>query len=161
MSGVLRPGAGHRHPGTRASHGTLAQLLRFLLGSAAGLTVDLGVFAAAVGIGAPPWLANVLSAGCAVVVVYLLVTRYAFGGGRTPRGFVLFVTWYAVSILLFSVFIEVLYAQTGWPAFVCKLVSLPPSFAANFLVSRVLLRPTPAAGAAGSVPVAARDAADG
>jgi putative flippase GtrA len=118
---------------------TTAQFLRFLAGSAAGLTVDLVVFAGAVQIGAPPWVANSLSAGCAVVVVYLLATRYAFGSDRTPGGFVLFVGWYVLSILVFSVFIEVLHLRTGWPPFVCKLVSLPPSFAANFLVSRALL----------------------
>jgi putative flippase GtrA len=142
---------------------TLAQLLRFLLGSAAGLTVDLVVFAVAVRVGAPPWMANSLSAGCAVVVVYVLATRYAFDSTRTPRGFVLFVGWYVVSILLFSGFIEVLYAQTGWPAFVCKLVSLPPSFAANFLVSRMLLRAAPAepVAAVPPAPAGARDAGEG
>ena len=130
----------------------LAQFLRFLLGSAAGLTVDLLVFAAAVRAGASPWVANTLSAGCAVVVVYLLATRYAFGSDRTSRGFVLFVGWYVVSILLFSAFIEALYIGTGWPPFVCKLLSLPPSFAANFVVSRALLRRPAAGGTVGAVP---------
>jgi putative flippase GtrA len=117
----------------------LHQLVRFLLGSALGLTVDLAVFATGVGLGAPPWLANTISAGCAVVVVYLFVTKYAFRGGRSRAGFLLFVGWYVVSIVLFSGFIELLHAQTGWAPFICKLVSLPPSFGANFVVSRVLL----------------------
>ncbi|WP_029432599.1 GtrA family protein [Blastococcus sp. URHD0036] len=116
----------------------LHQLVRFLLGSGLGLMVDLGVFATAVALSAPPWAANVLSAGCAVVVVYLFVTRYAFQSGRSRTSFLLFVGWYVVSIAVFSVFIEVLHEQTGWAAFICKLASLPPSFAANFVFSRLL-----------------------
>ena len=140
----------------------LPQLLRFLLGSAAGLTVDLVVFAGVLRAGAQPWIANTISAGCAVVVVYLLATRYAFGSDRTPRGFVLFVGWYVLSILLFSFFIEVLHAETGWPAFLCKLISLPPSFAANFVVSRALLQRRARPGTVAPVPAAvvARQAAE-
>lgn len=141
----------------------VAQLLPFLLGSAAGLTVDLVVFTAAVHSGASPWMANALSAGCAVVVVYLLVTRYAFDGGRTARGFALFVGWYVASILLFSALIELLYVGTGWSPLLCKLVSLPPSFAANFLVSRALLQRREADGTVCPVPASGvvHDAADG
>lgn len=138
---------------------TLHQLVRFLLGSALGLAVDLAVFAAGIRLGAPPWLANTVSAGCAVVVVYLFVTKYAFRGGRSRTGFVLFVSWYAVSILLFSGFIELLHVRTGWAPFICKLVSLPPSFGANFLVSRVVLHRWAADGPAraGSGSLAVRD----
>ena len=128
----------------------LRQLGHFLLGSGLGLTVDLGLFYLGVRVGAPPWLANVISAGCAVVVVYLFVTKYAFAGGRSRSSFALFVGWYVTSILIFSVLIDVLHTQTGWAPFVCKLVSLPPSFMANFAASKVLLdrrpriRPAPA-----------------
>ena len=116
----------------------LRQLGHFLLGSGLGLAVDLGLFYLAVRLGAPPWLANVVSAGCAVVVVYLFVTKYAFVGGRSRASFLLFVGWYVTSIAIFSVFIDVLHTQTGWAPFVCKLVSLPPSFAANFAASKLL-----------------------
>ncbi|MCF6509410.1 GtrA family protein [Blastococcus sp. MG754426] len=116
----------------------LRQLGHFLMGSGLGLAVDLGLFYLAVRLGAPPWLANVISAGCAVVVVYLFVTKYAFAGGRTRTSFLLFVAWYVTSIAIFSVLIDVLHAQTGWAPFVCKLVSLPPSFAANFAASKLL-----------------------
>jgi putative flippase GtrA len=123
----------------------LHQVTQFLLGSCLGLAVDLGLFAAGVRLGAPPWLANLVSAGCAVVVVYLFVTKYAFRSERSRGTFLLFVGWYVVSIVVFSVLIDLLHAQTGWPAFVCKLLSLPPSFAANFLASKLLFRGRPAA----------------
>ncbi|SDO32940.1 GtrA family protein [Geodermatophilus sp. DSM 45219] len=136
------------------------QVLSFLLGSGLGLAVDLSVFALGVRLGAAPWLANVVSAGCATVVVYLFVTKYAFAAERTRTGFLLFVGWYVVSIVLFSAFIEVLHVQTGWAPFVCKLVSLPPSFAANFVVSRLLLHRRAASGPApGRGPAPARDTA--
>jgi putative flippase GtrA len=122
----------------------LHQVTRFLLGSCLGLAVDLGLFAAGVRLGAPPWLANLVSAGCAVVVVYLFVTKYAFRSERSRLTFLLFVGWYVVSIVVFSVLIDLLHDVTGWDAFVCKLLSLPPSFAANFLASKLLFRGPPA-----------------
>ncbi len=136
------------------------QVLSFVLGSGLGLTADLLVFALGVRLGAAPWLANVVSAGCAVVVVYFFVTKHTFAAERSRTGFLLFVGWYVVSIALFSGFIEVLHAQTGWAPFVCKLVSLPPSFAANFVVSRLLLhRRATSAPAPGRGPAPARDTA--
>ncbi|MGY1917069.1 GtrA family protein [Blastococcus sp. SYSU DS0973] len=125
----------------------LRQLGHFLLGSGLGLAVDLGLFYLGVRLGAPPWLANVISAGCAVVVVYLFVTKYAFAGGRSRSSFLLFVGWYVTSIVTFSVLIDVLHAQTGWAPFVCKLMSLPPSFAANFAASKLLFGRAAGAGA--------------
>jgi putative flippase GtrA len=116
------------------------QLAHFLLGSCLGLAVDLSVFAAGVRLGAPAWLANTISAGCAVVVVYLFVTKYAFRTERSRSSFLVFVGWYVVSILLFSLLIEVVHQGTGWAPFLCKLLSLPFSFGANFGVSKVLFR---------------------
>lgn len=133
-----------------APKGLLHQVTRFLLGSGLGLVVDLSVFALGVALGASPGVANAVSAGCAVVVVYLFVTKYAFEGGRSRTSFLLFVGWYVSSIIIFSTLIEVLHAQTGWAPFVCKLVSLPPSFAANFLASRLLFRPRSAPGGPGA-----------
>ncbi|MQA33283.1 hypothetical protein GCU49_06835 [Modestobacter roseus] len=118
--------------------GLLHQVVRFLLGSCLGLAVDLAVFQAAVLLGATPGVANAISSGCAVVVVYLFVTKYAFSAERSRTSFLLFVGWYVTSIVIFSVLIEVLHGATGWLPFVCKLVSLPLSFAANFGASKVL-----------------------
>ncbi|MGY1662210.1 GtrA family protein [Geodermatophilus sp. SYSU D00705] len=116
------------------------EALRFLLGTCIGLTVDLSVFEAGVRLGAPPGVANVVSSGCAVVVMYAIVTRYVFRSGRSGASFAAFVAWYAFSIAAFSVLIEVLHGTTGWAPFLCKLVSLPLSFAANFVFSKVIFR---------------------
>jgi putative flippase GtrA len=114
--------------------------LRFLLSTCLGLTVDLAVFGVGVWLGATPGVANVVSSGCAVVVMYAVVTRYVFRGGRSRGSFVAFVAWYVVSIAVFSVLVEVLHDSTGWAPFVCKLVSLPLSFAANFGFSKIVFR---------------------
>jgi putative flippase GtrA len=137
-------------------HGHLHQLLRFLLGSCLGLAVDLALFETGVRIGATPGLANAISSGAAVVVVYLFVTKYAFGAQRSRSSFLLFVGWYVTSILIFSVLIELLHGWTGWLPFVCKLVSLPFSFGANFVASKLLFRQRRGAGGAGPVPADGR-----
>jgi putative flippase GtrA len=124
--------------GRPVSRRLLHELARFLLGSGLGLIVDLGIFWAAVRLDAPLWLANMISTGCAVVVVYLFVTKYTFAGGRSRSSFALFVGWYVLSIVAFSVLINHLHVQTGWAPVVCKLVSLPPSFVANFAASKLL-----------------------
>lgn len=121
-----------------AQRSLVHQVTRFLLGACLGLAVDLLGFALMVHLGAAPGVANVVSAASSVLVVYLFVTKYAFAGRRTRTSFVLFVTWYVVSIGIFSVLIELLHEATGWAPFVCKLVSLAPSFAANFLASKLL-----------------------
>ncbi len=139
----------------------LRQVTRFLLGSCLGLAVDLGVFALGVRLGASPGLANAVSAACATVVVYLFVTKYAFAAERSRTTFALFVGWYATSIVVFSVLIEVLHDVTDWDPFVCKLVSLPPSFAANFVASKLLFRGRPARPASQPQPEPAPDGAGG
>lgn len=137
-------------PARRGVAALLHQFMRFFVGSCLGLVVDLSLFEVGVRAGLAPGLANVVSAGCAVVVVFLFVTKYAFRADRTRSSFALFVGWYSFSILVFSLLIELLHDGTGWAPFICKLVSLPPSFAANFGFSRFLFRDRrPAADEAG------------
>ncbi|GAA2035903.1 GtrA family protein [Pseudokineococcus marinus] len=122
----------------------LRQALRFLVGTCLGLSVDLSVFGLLTWAGLAPWLANVLSSACAVTVVYLVSTRYAFGAAMSVRSYVLFVGWYALTITVFSLLIQLVVQSTGWAPLVAKLLSLPPSFLANFLFSRWLFHREPA-----------------
>ena len=128
------------------------QALRFLVGACLGLSVDLAVFGLLSWAGLAPWAANLLSSACAVTVVYLVVTRYAFGAAMTVRSYVYFVGWYALTITVFSVLIQLVVTQTGWPPLGVKLLSLPPSFLANFLFSRALFSRTPVEAAPGGAP---------
>lgn len=118
----------------------LHQGIRFLLGSLAGLICDLTLFELFIWLGALPALANAASSAVGVTVAYLLVTKYAFGTRRSKKTYLAFVTWYALSIILFSFLIQLTAARTGWPPLVSKLASLPFSFSANFAFSRFLFR---------------------
>jgi len=115
------------------------QLATFFFGSLAGVIVDLALFQGLVSIGAPPVLANVVSAAIAITITYFLVTRFTFPASASVKNYFLFFGWYAVSVLVFSVAIQLLAQYTNWDPFVCKLLSLPFSFAANFIASRLIL----------------------
>lgn len=121
-----------------ASRAFLRQFLTFFAGSAAGLLVDLGGFWLLVSLGLQPWLANATSSAVSITVVYLLVTRYTFGVGARPISYVVFVAWYCLNIAVFSMLIQVLSHAIPADPFLLKLASVPPSFIANFLFSRLL-----------------------
>lgn len=129
-------------PGT--SDGRLSIAVRrfasFFLGSLAGLTVDLGGFAGLVAIGVPPGVANLCSSFASISLVYLLVTRFTFGVGARTTTYVAFVIWYSTSILVFSSAIAWLTSVTGEAPILCKLATVPISFAANYGFSRFLFR---------------------
>ncbi|WP_182490953.1 GtrA family protein [Microcella alkalica] len=116
----------------------MSQFWRFLLGSAAGLTVDLVGFFLLTHLGMPPAAANATSATCSITVVYLLVSRYTFDRSATIATYVLFFMWYATSIAFFSFAIEVI--STALPAEpgLVKVASVPVSFILNFAFSKVL-----------------------
>ncbi|TDS74964.1 GtrA family protein [Amnibacterium kyonggiense] len=118
----------------------LRRFATFFLGSLAGLTVDLGGFAALVALGVSPALSNLCSSFASISLVYLLVTRLTFGVGASPKTYVLFVAWYTTSILTFSALIGALTSWTDGPPILCKLATVPVSFAANYLFSRFLFR---------------------
>lgn len=128
------------------------QALRFLVGACLGLSVDLALFGLLTWLGLAPWAANLVSSACAVTVVYLVSTRYAFGAAMSVRSYVLFVGWYALTIAVFSLLIQLVVSETGWAPLVVKMLSLPPSFLANFLFSRALFHRAPVPAAAGTTP---------
>jgi putative flippase GtrA len=115
----------------------MRRVMRFFFGSLAGVSVDLVVFQSAILLGLSAFISNFLSSTLAIIITYLLVTRYTFGVKASSVGFVLFAGWYVCSIYLFSILISYLVDYSDWPAIVCKLLSLPFSFAVNFLFSRI------------------------
>lgn len=111
-----------------------------MLGSLTGLTADLAIFQTLIRLGALPAIANTASSAVGVTIAYLLVTKYAFGTERSKKTYFAFISWYAFSIISFSLLIQLTADITGWPPLVCKLASLPFSFSANFTFSRILFR---------------------
>lgn len=116
-----------------------AQAARFLLGACIGLAIDFAIYLVLVAIGAPPGLANLVSASCAVIFTYVFSTRYTFGVRGSVWRFVAFCGWYAVSIIGFSLAVEWLHSAFAFAPFWAKAATLPLSFGANFVATRAIL----------------------
>ncbi|TFD49113.1 hypothetical protein E3T55_11820 [Cryobacterium frigoriphilum] len=119
----------------------MRQFLSFFGGSAVGLVIDLVGFALLVLAGLLPWQANAISSAIALTVVYFLVARFAFAARARVRTYLAFFAWYAANIVFFSGLIQLAVTLTDGPPLAFKLASIPLSFAANYLFTRVLFRP--------------------
>ncbi|MBX0301942.1 GtrA family protein [Cryobacterium sp. 1639] len=115
------------------------ELVGFFLSTLLGLSIDLGLFAWGVAAGLMPGLANLLSSACAVTVMYFLSSRLTFRSAQTTSRFVLFVMWYVASIMVFSLLVQVAHDTFAVEAFWAKLLTLPLSFAANFVAVRLIM----------------------
>lgn len=115
-----------------------ARFWRFFLGTVGGLATDLSVFSVLTKVGLAPGLANIFSATLGLLVVYFLVTRYAFKSQHSNLKFIAFVSWYSLMILLWGAVIQLLVLNTGFPPLAAKLATIPISFGLNFTFSRVL-----------------------
>lgn len=115
-----------------------ARFWRFFLGTVGGLSTDLTVFTALTKVGLAPGFANIISATLGLLVVYFLVTRYAFKAQHSALKFIGFVTWYSLMILFWGGVIQLLVVNTGLPPLVAKLATIPVSFGLNFVFSRAL-----------------------
>lgn len=115
-----------------------ARFWRFFLGTVGGLATDLTVFTALTKAGLAPGFANIISATLGLLVVYFLVTRYAFKAQHSNLKFIAFVTWYSLMILFWGGVIQLLVVNTGLPPLFAKLATIPISFGLNFAFSRVL-----------------------
>lgn len=118
----------------------LKQFVAFFLGSGVGLIIDLAGFQLLILLGLQPWLANGVSSFVSITAVYLLVSRYSFGADANAKTYVAFVVWYSSSIIVFSLLIQLVSDASGWAPFAVKLLSVPVSFALNYVFSRFLFR---------------------
>lgn len=118
----------------------LREFFAFFWGSAVGLAIDLVGFQGLVWVGLLPWQANAISSTVSITAVYLLVTRFSFGARSQMSTYVLFVAWYGSSIVVFSLIIQFAVSTFDWQPLVCKLLSVPVSFALNYFFSRFLFR---------------------
>lgn len=117
--------------------------------SALGLAVDVLVFLVLTANAVGPLLANLLSAGLAVTWVFFASVRHVFGyqGTALWSRYLLYGLYQVVAVIAASVLIDWLFHATTLPALVCKVVILPVTFTANYLVMRWLTaaRPGPVA----------------
>ena len=132
---------GNRLPKTPSSSLTRTRTREFVAffgGSAVGLAIDLLGFQLLVWAGLPPWLANATSSTVSITAVYLLVSRYAFAASARVFSYLLFLGWYGLSIFTFSTLIQLASTHLGGAPIIWKLLSVPLSFALNYLFSRFL-----------------------
>lgn len=112
----------------------------FFLCSLLGVTVDLSVFHLLVSVNLSPFSSNSISSCLAIIVTYLLVSRYTFAAAISFSKLLGFSAWYVCSIAFFSALIALMVHITALQPFLCKLISLPFSFGANYAFSRIYFK---------------------
>ena len=126
--------------GTQRS--TISRMVGFGSLSALGLGLDCLLFAALMAVDTPPLLANMVSAGTAVSLVFVLSARRVFGyrSGSLRGRYLAYVVYQVLAVTAASIPVAQLCATSHLPPVVCKLLVLPLTFLANFLVLRWLTR---------------------
>lgn len=116
------------------------ELTVFGLVSASTLGVDLFTFLVLSNLGLPPFFANLFSSTLAAVLVYFASSRYAFLRKTTAsKGFAV-VTWYLLATFSWSTVIQLLASGPVGNDFLSKVITVPFSFVANYLVSKYIIQ---------------------
>ena len=125
-----------------AARGLLSRVAGFGVVSLLGLAVDCLLFTLLVAGGASPLVANLISAATAVSLVFALSTRrvFRYRGRRLLGRYLIYLAYQAAAVVAASAAVAWLCAASGGPPLACKLLLLPLTFAANFLVMRRLTR---------------------
>ncbi|WP_229678895.1 GtrA family protein [Silvimonas amylolytica] len=114
-------------------------LASFFVNSLAGVILDVLLFQLLSQAGVAPLYCNLVSAGVALTTTYFLVSKHTFGAQRNLFDMTVFVAWYSFSIFMFSLGIDYCSRRFGLMPILCKIGSLPFSFAVNFVFSRLFL----------------------
>lgn len=115
------------------------KILSFFKGSLCGVGADLILFQSLTRSGLAPLYANLISSAAAIITTYVLVSQKTFEQKLRLDLFIIFFSYYTFSVFLFSFLIQQAIMWTLWPPLFCKVLSLPFSFAINFLASHWLL----------------------
>jgi dolichol-phosphate mannosyltransferase len=137
--------------------GLIAKVMRFAAVSGVGLGLDICVFFVLTQIGVRAGLANVVSASLAVTYVYFVATRrvFAYEGRFLLPLFAAYVAYQLVAVPAASWAIDALVVMSLTPL-AAKVLILPVTFSANFLMMAFLTRSSKAARAAeAAMPIAA------
>lgn len=119
----------------------LRRLLRFALVSGVGLGLDFLLFLALIALSAEPFLANMVSAACAVSFVYFASVRkiFRYEGGFMLGFFLLYLVYQAVAVTAASWGVSFLATRFVSPV-LAKVIILPLTFGANYLFMTLLTR---------------------
>ncbi|WP_166788134.1 GtrA family protein [Cryobacterium glaciale] len=122
----------------RLNQSSVRQFLRFFVGSAVGLAIDLIGFQALISLGLSPWESNLISSSVSITAVYFVVTRFTFGVDTRFVTYGIFFGWYGLSVVGYSALIQTVSTGLGGDPFGWKLLSIPISFSLNYAFSRFL-----------------------
>ena len=119
---------------------TQKQIVKWFITVLSGLFIDLTIFYILSSLGLIVYMANLISAGIAIIFLYIRSLRFVFKEKiYSKKRFILFITYYFLSINFFSLAISILVIFFGLPAIVAKIATLPVSFFINyFFASKIV-----------------------
>jgi putative flippase GtrA len=128
-------------PGLLRLRRIAGKLFRFAIVSGGGLAIDFCLFILLTWVGLSPTTANLVSASAATAFVYFMsVSRiFSYHGRFVCQLFIAYAVYQAVAILAAS-YVVGLIAEHISPPVIAKLVVLPVTFSANFLMMSWLTR---------------------
>lgn len=118
----------------------LLELIVFAAVSAGTLGADLLVFLALSSFGFTPFLANICSSTFAAVCVYLASSKFAFLRKASISKGSAVIAWYLMATLLWSSVVQLVVDFTTIESFAAKIITVPFSFGANFVVSKYIIQ---------------------
>ncbi|MCW0215656.1 MAG: GtrA family protein [Pseudonocardia sp.] len=127
----------------QASHGLVAQLLRFGVVGVISAGVDFGIYHLLLAADAPTWLARAISFICGTTTAYFLNKRFTFGasaGGRGRlAGFVaLYATTFAIAVGVNALSLALL-PEISFKASVAWVISQGTATIINFVMLRTVV----------------------
>lgn len=118
------------------------RLLRFGFVSGLGLATDVAVYVLLYRGGVPPGFANLISAGLAVSLVFVLSQRrvFRYGGRFLLPLFLAYVVYQVLAVSAASAGVGALVAQAGLGPLLAKAVVTPLTFGCNYVFMSTLFR---------------------
>ena len=105
-------------------------LFRSVLG---GVSIDVVLFYLLSSQGVPAFWSNLISSGLAITFVYFTSVRFVFKNkDYAVSRYILFASYYAISISFFSYLISVLTNDFSFLPIIAKITTLPFSFIINY-----------------------------
>jgi putative flippase GtrA len=120
----------------------LGQLIRFVIVGGFSAIVDLGVYALALHLGAPTYVARAISFVCGTTTAYALNRRWAFkveGGARRATGFAILYGTTFFLILGVNALALLLLPDASWKVFLAWAISQGVGTAWNFVMLRLVV----------------------
>lgn len=117
-----------------------SQITKFGITSLTGLTIDFFIYFALIQSHVLAGFSNFISSGIAVVVVYVLSTKFVFNKRKQNSLQIFsFFAYYALSISIFSIVIQIILFCTDANELTTKFWIIPISFIANFIFSKAII----------------------